>query len=82
VSDHVVYRSQTVNDLIHQLAVPPPPKTLFDTLRSQHTRLDSPMNVEMQGRRRTPVDKEKELGRWKLIEQELRERDLPVVGRG
>lgn len=34
------------------------------------------------GRRQTPIDKEKEVGRWKVIEKELRERGLPVVGRG
>ena len=32
-------------------------------------------------RRETPVDREKETGRWKVIERELRERGLPVLGR-
>jgi hypothetical protein len=51
-------------------------------MQQKQTLLEGVMNVEMQGRRRTPIDKEKELGRWKVIEQELRSRDLPVVGRG
>jgi hypothetical protein len=32
-------------------------------------------------RRETPVDKEKEVGRWKVIEKELTARGLPVLGR-
>ena len=38
-------------------------------------------NVMVAPRRETPVDKEKEVGRWKVIERELRERGLPVLGR-
>ncbi|KAG9777191.1 hypothetical protein KCU88_g4600, partial [Aureobasidium melanogenum] len=37
-------------------------------------------NVMVLSRRETPVDKEKELGRWKVIERELRARGLPVLG--
>lgn len=38
-------------------------------------------NLLILGRRETPVDKEKEVGRWKVIEEELRARGLPVLGR-
>lgn len=38
-------------------------------------------NVVVSGRRVSPVDKEKPVGRWKLIEAELNSRRLPVVGR-
>jgi hypothetical protein len=38
-------------------------------------------NVMILTRRETPVDKEMEVGRWKVIERELRERGLPVLGR-
>lgn len=38
-------------------------------------------NVMVLPRRETPVDKEKEIGRWKVIEQELIERGLPVLGK-
>lgn len=31
-------------------------------------------------RRRTPVDKEKDIGRWKIIENELAARNLPIFG--
>jgi hypothetical protein len=38
-------------------------------------------NLLVLGRRETPVDKEKEMGRWKVIEEELKSRGLPVLGR-
>ncbi|KAF2144949.1 uncharacterized protein K452DRAFT_295514 [Aplosporella prunicola CBS 121167] len=38
-------------------------------------------NVTFSGRRVTPIDKEKAVGRWKVIEQKLIDRDLPVTGR-
>ena len=61
--------------------MPPPPKTLYETLTGLG-KLEGLGNVVVNGRRQTPVDREKELGRWKVIERELRDRDLPVVGRG
>ena len=39
-------------------------------------------NVHISGRRRTPIDVEKEKGRWKVIERTLREKGLPVTGMG
>ena len=33
-------------------------------------------------RRITPIDKEIQLGRWKVIKQELKKRNLPVTGFG
>lgn len=39
-------------------------------------------NVKVSGRRATPIDRHKEVGRWKVIERELREKGLPVVGKG
>jgi len=38
-------------------------------------------NVEIFPRRHTPIDKEKEVGRWKVIERELQKKGLPVTGR-
>lgn len=38
-------------------------------------------NVVVSGQRVTPIDKEKAVGRWKMIEAELEKRRLPVIGR-
>lgn len=37
-------------------------------------------NVTVYKTRRTPVHKEKQIGRWKVIEEELSTRDLPIFG--
>lgn len=47
----------------------------------QNEELAKQSNLLILGRRETPVDKEKELGRWKVIERELRSRGLPVLGK-
>ena len=38
-------------------------------------------NLMILGRKETSIDREKELGRWKVIEAELRSRGLPVLGK-
>lgn len=38
-------------------------------------------NVKISGRKIGPVDREREIGRWKVIEKALEERGLPVLGR-
>ena len=38
-------------------------------------------NVKVRERRWTLIDKEKEVGRWKIIEEELMNEGLPVPGR-
>merc|ERR1712230_259947 len=37
-------------------------------------------NVTVHARRQTPIDREKNVGRWKVIEEELVQRGLPVTG--
>ncbi|KAK8179441.1 hypothetical protein BC567DRAFT_285850 [Phyllosticta citribraziliensis] len=53
---------------------------LAETLKNS-SRFQELTNVKIVDRRVTPIDKEKEVGRWKLIEDELLERGLPVTGR-
>ena len=48
-------------------------------MEKQH--LTGQSNLMILPRRETPVDKEKEVGRWKVIEKELIDRGLPVLGR-
>jgi hypothetical protein len=52
---------------------------MADTLL-ENEELTSLPNVKVYDRRVTPIDKEKAVGRWKVIEKELNERGLPVTG--
>ena len=65
--------------LLTHLITPPKPRKLVDALKQKEDLLALP-NVSVFERRVTPIDKEKSVGRWKIIEQELKRRDLPVTG--
>lgn len=58
----------------------PKPAKLAEVLLGSQV-LAEPSNMKIVGRRETPVDKEIEVGRWKMIQDELQARDLPVLGR-
>lgn len=66
--------------LFTHLAKKPKPKKLAEIL-SEKVATDLP-NVHVSARRYTPIDKEKEIGRWKIIERELEARGLPITGDG
>ena len=80
IPDPLIHRSQSIAFLISELTRPKAPTTLFQSLASDE-RLSSLKNVNFASRRVTPVDKEVRVGRWKIIEAELRKRHLPVTGR-
>jgi len=82
IPDPLLNSDKTLRHLIDHLseAIKPKPKTLAETLM-QKQELAGISNVKIMTRRETPVDKEKEVGRWKLIEAELKNRGLPVLGR-
>jgi len=58
----------------------PKPANLAERLMGDEV-LAKQSNLIILGRRETPVDKEKEVGRWKVIEAELKSRGLPVLGK-
>jgi hypothetical protein len=72
---------KTVSDLLAALVKPPKPKKLQEVIEKNGDLASLP-NVKVYSRRVTPVDKEKMIGRWKLIEHELKKRNLPVLGTG
>ena len=82
VSDPAISSSKTIGELLHKLAAPPKPKKLAQTLSEDKS--NGPLaklgNVKIFQRRVTPIDKEKQVGRWKVIEKELEKRDLPITG--
>lgn len=81
IPDHVIHNATSVSWLVSSMVKNKGTQKLFDSL-SADGKLEKLPNVTVMGRRETPVDKEMQVGRWKLIEAELKRRDLPVLGRG
>ena len=79
IPDPVIASLNSPKHLLNYLVEKPNPKKLADRLLSRAELTTSP-NVQIYDRRYTPVDKEKEVGRWKVIEKELQRRGLPVTG--
>lgn len=79
ISDPDISQIDTARSLLDLLAQKPKPKKLAEVLLN-HEDLISVPNVRIFGRRYTPIDKERDVGRWKVIEKELRRRGLPVTG--
>ncbi|KAI9816372.1 MAG: hypothetical protein M1826_001839 [Phylliscum demangeonii] len=81
IPDPVIARIEHVGGLHEYLLTPAKPKTVADALVA-HEALTALPNVTIHTRRVTPIDREKVVGRWKVIERELEARGLPVTGRG
>ncbi|KAK3653658.1 hypothetical protein LTR56_004513 [Elasticomyces elasticus] len=77
--DPAVSLSTTLAELYNHLHLKDQPKKLAQTPQMQRIKLTAP-NVKVFTNRQTPIHKEKEIGRWKIIEEELVRRDLPVTG--
>ena len=79
VPDHEIEGIKSAKALLGYLVKKPKPKKLADTLLLDDSLVSLP-NVQVMERRYTPIDREKEVGRWKVIESELERRKLPVTG--
>lgn len=79
VPDLAMSNATTLRDLYTTLKTKEPAKKLANTPELRRLKEDVP-NVAVHATRRTPIHKEKELGRWKIIKDELIARDLPVTG--
>ena len=79
LSDYAVQNITTLAQLRDAIAKRPAPKKMASKLNTSQI-LEGLPNVSVAARRVTPIDKEKKIGRWKLIEQELLDRGLPVTG--
>ncbi|KAI1134577.1 ribosomal subunit 39S-domain-containing protein [Hypoxylon sp. FL0543] len=82
VHDHQLSSISDVRSLLHAVQTPPKPKTLTQELQERRQDLIQLPNVSVAAKRITRGDKEKALGRFKLIEEELKKRDLPLDGHG
>lgn len=79
INDAKLITVRNVASYLSVLVKPPPPKKLVELLERKGD-LPSLPNVKVYPRRVTPVDKERMVGRWKVIVNELQKRDLPVTG--
>jgi hypothetical protein len=79
IPDPAIADLSSAKALLGRLVRKPKPKKLADRL-TVNEHLTSLPNIQIMDRRYTPIDKEKEIGRWKIIEKELIKRDLPVTG--
>jgi hypothetical protein len=79
VPDASINHINTTQELLGHLITPPKPRKVIEALALREDLVNLP-NVKILSRRVTPIDKEVSVGRWKIIEKELRERGLPVTG--
>ena len=78
VPDYAI-SSSTMADLYNRLRRLEKPKKVAETPQLQRLKIDAP-NVNVFPTRRSSIDKERDIGRWKVIEEELVRRNLPVTG--
>lgn len=79
IPDPVITQIHDIRSIQNYLITPPKPKKLAQALL-QDEQLTSLPNVKIYDRRITPIDKERAVGRWKVIERELHDKGLPVTG--
>ncbi len=72
----------TVQTFLHMLKKPPKPATLAEELEKRHPDLLDMPNVTFAPKRVTRGDKEIALGRFKLMQEEFKKRELPGYGHG
>ncbi|KAK1767774.1 ribosomal subunit 39S-domain-containing protein [Phialemonium atrogriseum] len=81
IPDSKLIHIRTVSSLIGALIKPPKPKKLAQLIEAKGAMAEL-RNVKVYPRRVTPIDKEKMVGRWKVMVRELEKRNLPVTGTG
>ncbi|KAI0096269.1 ribosomal subunit 39S-domain-containing protein [Nemania sp. FL0031] len=82
IPDHQLPSISTVYSLLGALKKPPKPTTLTEELQTRHPDLLALPNVSVAPKRITRGDKEKALGRFKIMQAEFKKRDLPADGHG
>ncbi|KAF3491121.1 uncharacterized protein GIQ15_00638 [Arthroderma uncinatum] len=82
IPDHELASMSNPSAVLEYLirASTPKPTKLADQLLAEGI-FDGIPNVKIYDRRQTPIDREIETGQWKVIEEELIKRGLPVTGR-
>ncbi|TRX89212.1 hypothetical protein FHL15_009910 [Xylaria flabelliformis] len=82
VPDHQLPSTTTVQALLRVLKKPPKSATLNEEIQKRHPDLLELPNVTVAAKRVTRGDKEKALGRFKIMQEEFKKRDIPGLGHG
>lgn len=78
VPDILISNAKDFQQLHKAFATKEAPKKLHDTRELQQ--LGDVANIQVHASRRTRVHRDKEIGRWKLIEEEMNVRNMPTRG--
>ncbi|KAL7817547.1 hypothetical protein V8C44DRAFT_321012 [Trichoderma aethiopicum] len=81
IPDAKLAAANTAKHILTLAARDPKPLKLAQVLEKRNA-FGELANVKVHERRVGPIDKEVAVGRWKVIEEELKKRDLPVTGYG
>lgn len=76
VPDHKLNEVSSVSSLLNALKKAPKPKTLTEDIQKSTQQLVNLPNVAFSPKQVTRGDKAKAVGQFKIIEEELRKRDL------
>ncbi|CAN8098224.1 unnamed protein product [Discula destructiva] len=79
IPDAKLLHVTNVSGLLATVITPPPARRVYEAIQ-RHGELTKLPNVKVHEKRRTPVHKAKEVGRWKVVEKELAKHGLPVLG--
>lgn len=79
VPDAKLGAARTVQHVLTMSAKQPKAQKLAEILE-QRSELNDLPNVKLHSKKIGPIDREVEVGRWKVIEEELKKRGLPVRG--
>ena len=80
ITDPDISSISTPRALLIHLVKKPKPKKIAEALQQSNAVVHLP-NVQILNRRYGPIDRDDEIGRWKVIKQELEQRGLPITGR-
>lgn len=80
IPDPEISAMSTPNSLCVYLGKKPKPKKIAEALLQSNGIVELP-NVQILDKRYSLMERETEVGRWKVIKEELEKRGLPVLGR-
>ena len=80
IPDPDISAISTPGSLVVHLAKQPKPGKIAEVLRKSNPIVQLP-NVQILNKRYGAIDRDREVGRWKVIKKELEKRGLPITGK-